>query len=183
MFVSAIHQYESAVSSVQSLSRVRLFANPWTAARQASLSITNSQSSLKFMSMELVTPSNHLILCHPLLLLPPIPPSIRVFSKESALYIRWQKDWSLRLSDIYIHPLPLEPPSHPIPPSGSSQSAKLSSLLCRAACHYFTPDSVYMSVLLSSFAPLPPSHAAPQVCSLLRISIPALQIGLSVQFF
>ena len=84
---------------------------------------------------------------------------------------------------IYIHPLPLEPPSHPIPPSGSSQSAKLSSLLCRAACHYFTPDSVYMSVLLSSFAPLPPSHAAPQVCSLLRISIPALQIGLSVQFF
>ena len=70
------------VSSVQSLSRVRLFATPWTAARQASLSITNSWSLLKLMSITLVMPTNHLILCHPLLLLPPIFPSIRVFSNE-----------------------------------------------------------------------------------------------------
>ena len=76
------------LSSVQSLSRVQHFATPWTAARQASLSITNSRSSLKLMSVESVMPSNHLILCRPLLLLPPIPPSIRVFSNESALCIR-----------------------------------------------------------------------------------------------
>jgi len=75
-------------SSVQPLSRVRLFATPWTAARQASLSITNSRSSPKLMCIESVTPSNHLILCHPLLLLPPIPLSIRVFSNESTLRMR-----------------------------------------------------------------------------------------------
>ena len=73
---------ELGFSSVQSLSRVRLFVTPWIAACQASLSITNSQSSLKLTSIELVMPSSHLILCHPLLLLPPIPPSIRVFSNE-----------------------------------------------------------------------------------------------------
>ena len=76
------------VSSVQSLSHVRLFVNPWTAARQASLSITNSQSLLKLMSLEAVMPSNHLILCCPLLLPPSIFPGIRVFSIESALHIR-----------------------------------------------------------------------------------------------
>ena len=81
-------------SSVQSLSRVRLFATPWTTARQASLSIANSHSSPKPMSIELVMPSNHLILCRPLLLLPSIFPSIRVFSNESALHIRWPKYWS-----------------------------------------------------------------------------------------
>ena len=81
-------------SSVQSLSRVRLFARPWTAARQASLSITNSLSLLKLMSIELVMPSNYLILCRPLLLLPSIFPSIRVFSNESALCIKWPKYWS-----------------------------------------------------------------------------------------
>ena len=81
-------------SSVQSLSRVWLFATPWIAARQASLSITNSQSSPKLMSIESVTPSSHLILCRPLLLLPPIPPSIRVFSNESTLHMRWPKYWS-----------------------------------------------------------------------------------------
>ena len=74
-----IFRYISQFSSVQSLSSVRLFETPWIAARQASLSITNSQSLLKLMSIELVMPSSHLILCHPLLLLPPIPPSIRVF--------------------------------------------------------------------------------------------------------
>ena len=82
------------LSSVQSLSRVQLFATPWTAARQASLSITNSWSSLKSMSIVSVMPSNHLILCCPLLLLPSIFPSIRVFYNESALHIRWPKYWS-----------------------------------------------------------------------------------------
>ena len=84
-------------SSVQSLSRVRLCATPWTPARQASLSITNSQSLPKPVSIELVMPSNHLIFCHPLLLLPSIFPSIRVFSNESALLIRWLKYWSFSL--------------------------------------------------------------------------------------
>ena len=81
-------------SSIQLLSRVQLFVTPWTAARQACLSITNSQSLLKLMSIESVMPSNHLILCLPLLLLPSIFPSIRVFSNESALRIRWPKYWS-----------------------------------------------------------------------------------------
>ena len=76
------------------LSRVRLFATLWTAARQASLSITNSRSLLRLMSTESVMPSNHLILCHPLLLLPSIFPSIRVFSSESVLSIMWSKCWS-----------------------------------------------------------------------------------------
>ena len=81
------------ISSVQSFSHVRLFATPWIAARQASLSITISQSSLRLTSIESVTPSSHLILCHPLLLLAPIPPSIRVFSNESTLCMRWPKYW------------------------------------------------------------------------------------------
>ena len=85
-------------SSVQSLSRVRLFETPWIAARQASLSITNTQSSLRLMSIESVMPSSHLILGHPLLLLPPIPPSIRVCSNESTLHIRWPKYWSFSFS-------------------------------------------------------------------------------------
>ena len=82
------------ISSVQSLSCVRLFATPWITACQASLSITNSRSLLKLMFIESVIPSSHLILCHPLLLLPPIPPRIRVFSKESILRMRWSKYWS-----------------------------------------------------------------------------------------
>ena len=86
------------ISSVQSLSRVQLFAIPWTAARQASLPITNSQSLLKLMSIESVMPSNHLILCYPLLLLPSIFPSIRVFSNESPVRIRWPKYWSFSFS-------------------------------------------------------------------------------------
>ena len=92
------HLWKESISSVQSLSRVQLFATPWIAARQASLSITNSQSSLKRMSIESVMPSSHLILCHPLLLLPPIPPSIRVFSSESTLRMRWPKYWSFSFS-------------------------------------------------------------------------------------
>ena len=86
------------VSSVQLFSRVRLFVTPWTAAHQASLSITNSQSLLKLMSTESVMPSNHLILCRPHLLLPSIFPSIRVFSNESVLCIKWPKHWSFSLS-------------------------------------------------------------------------------------
>ena len=84
--------------SVQSLSHVRLFVIPWTAACQASLSITNSRSLLKLMSIESVIPSNHLILCHPLLVLPSIFSSIRVFSNESPLHMRWPKYWSFSLS-------------------------------------------------------------------------------------
>ena len=93
-------------SSVQSLSRVLLFVTPWIAALQASLSITNSWSSLKPVSIESVMPSNHLILCHPLLLLPSIFPSIKVFSNESALRIRWPKYWnfSFNISPSNEHP-------------------------------------------------------------------------------
>ena len=89
-----VHRYNGIFSSVQSLSRVRLCATPWIAARQASLSITNSQSLLRFTSIESVMRSNHLILCCPLLLLPSIFPSIRVFSNESVLRIRWPMYWS-----------------------------------------------------------------------------------------
>ena len=87
-------------NSVQSLSRVRLSATSLELAHQASLSITNSRSLLKLMSIESVMPSSHLMLCHPLLLLPPIPPSIRVFSNESALHMRWPKYWSFSFSII-----------------------------------------------------------------------------------
>ena len=93
-------------SPVQSLSRVRLFATPWIVARQASLSITNSRSSLRLMSIEFVMPSSHLILCHPLLLLPPITPSIRVFSNESTLHMRWPKYWSFSFSIIPSKEIP-----------------------------------------------------------------------------
>ena len=93
-------------SSVQSLNRVRLFATPWIAAHQDSLSIANSRSLLKFMSIESVMPSSHLILCHPLLLLPLIPPSISVFSNESALRMRWPKYWSFSFSIIPSKEIP-----------------------------------------------------------------------------
>ena len=100
-------------SSVQSLSRVRLFATPWIAACQASLSITNSWSSLKLMSIESVMPSSHLILCRPLLLLPPVPPSIRVFSNESTLRMRWPKYWSFSFSISPSKEHPAVKPSGP----------------------------------------------------------------------
>ena len=87
------------VSSVQPLSRIRLFVTTWMAARQAFLSITNCRSSLKLMSIESVMPSSHLILCRPLLLLSPIPPSNRVFSNESTLHMRWPKYWSFSFSN------------------------------------------------------------------------------------
>ena len=93
-------------SSVQSLSHVGLFVTPWTAARQASLSVTNSWSSLKLMSIKSVMPSSHLILCCPLLLLPPIPPSIRVLSNKSTVCIRWPKysSFSFSISPSKEHP-------------------------------------------------------------------------------
>ena len=96
--IFALYQIFPIVVVVQSLSRVRLFATPWTAAHQASLSITNSQSLLKLMSIKLVMPFNHLILYCPFLLLPSIFPSIRVFSNESVLCIRWPKYWSISFS-------------------------------------------------------------------------------------
>ena len=91
-------QHSVQFSSVQSLSHVWLFVTPWIAARQASLSITNCWSSLRITSIESVMPSSHLILCRPLLLLPSIPPSIRVFSNESTLCMRWPKYWSFSFS-------------------------------------------------------------------------------------
>ena len=100
--LQSLHQF----SSVQSLSRVRLSATPWTAACQASLSITNSRSLLKLLFIESVMPSSHLILCHPLLLLPPIPPSIKVFSNESTLHMRWPKYWSFPFSIIPSKEIP-----------------------------------------------------------------------------
>ena len=105
--MSMFKQTEGDISqSVQSLSHVQLFATAWTATHQASLSITNSWSLLKLMSIESVMPSNHLILCHPLLLWPSIFPSIRVFSNESVLCIKWPKYWSfsfnISASDEYL---------------------------------------------------------------------------------
>ena len=101
---NSVEKYQ--FSSVQLLSRVRLFATPWIAARQASLSITNSRSSLRLTSIESVMPSSHLTLCPPLLLLPPIPPSIRVFSNESTLCMRWPKYWSFSFSIIPSKEIP-----------------------------------------------------------------------------
>ena len=95
------------IRSEQSLSRVQLFETPCIAAHQASLSITNSRSLPKLMSIELVMPSNHLILCHPLFFLPPIPFSIRVFSNESTLRMRWPKYWSFSFSIIPSKEIPV----------------------------------------------------------------------------
>ena len=105
-FFPLIHFTMHQIRSDQSLSHVRLFVTPWITGHQASLSITNSWSLLKLMSIELVMPSNHLILCHPLLLPPSIFPSIRVFSNESAFRIRWPKYWSFsfNISPSNEHP-------------------------------------------------------------------------------
>ena len=105
-FLLRISLFKRIISSVQLLSCVRLSATPWITARQASLSITNSRSSLRLMSIESVMPSSHLSLCRPLLLLPPIPPSIRVFSNESTLRMRWLKYWSFNFSIIPSKEIP-----------------------------------------------------------------------------
>ena len=120
-------------SSVQSLSRVQLFATPWTAARQASLSITNSRSSPKLMSIESVMPSSHLILGRPLLLLPPIPPRSRVFSSESTLRMRWTKYWSFSFSII---------PSKEIPGLISFRMAWLDLLAVQGLSRVFSNTTV-----------------------------------------
>ena len=104
--INCVLNHQEEFSSVQQLSRVRLFATPRTAARQASLSITNSRNSLKLMSIKLVMPSSHRILCSPLLFLPPTPSSISVFSNESTLPVRWPKYWSFsfNISPSNEHP-------------------------------------------------------------------------------
>ena len=106
IFFPSLFKYSVQFSSVQSLSCVWLFATPWIAAHQASLCITNSRSSLRLMSIKSVMPSSHLILCRPLLLLPPIPPSIRVFSNGSTLRMRWQKYWSFSFNIILSKEIP-----------------------------------------------------------------------------
>ena len=106
LFFNKLRYLFLSFSSVQPLSRVRLFATPRITARQASLSITSSRSSLRFTSIESVMPSSHLILCRPLLLLPPIPPSIRVFSNESTLHTKWPKYWSFSFSIIPSKEIP-----------------------------------------------------------------------------
>ena len=105
-WIILVVRYSDQIRSDQSLSHVRLFATPWVAARQASLSITHSRSSLRLTSIESVIASSHLILCRPLLLLPPIPPSIRVFSNESTLRIRRPKYWSFSFSIIPSKEIP-----------------------------------------------------------------------------
>ena len=135
--------YYHSFSSIQFqlLSRVRLFATPWTAARQASLSITNSQSLLKLMFIELVMPSNHLILCCPLLLLPSIFPSIGVFSNASVLRIRWPKYWSFSFSIS---------PSNEYSGLISFRMDWLISLLSKRPSRVFSNTSSKASILLYS---------------------------------
>ena len=127
-----VHACNEIFSSVQSLSRVWLFATPWIAARQASLSITNSRSSLKLISVDSVMPSSHLILCCPLLL-PSIPPSIRVFSNESTLHMRWPKYWSFSFSII---------PSKEIPGLISSEWTGWISLWSKGLSRVFSNTTV-----------------------------------------
>ena len=103
-YLTIVKNRTYCISSVHSLSRVRLFATPWITARQAFLSITNSRSALRLTSIESVMPSSHLGLCRPLLLLPPIPPSIRVFSNESTLCMRWPKYWSFSFHSFQRNP-------------------------------------------------------------------------------
>ena len=152
------HTVVCFVAVVQSLSRVRLFATPWTAAGQAFLSITNSQSLLKLMPIEWVMPSNHLILSRPLLL-PSIFPSIMVFSSDSAIHIRWPKYCLLRLTKMY---------SLPAPKAGSKVSAGLRSL---QSLQGTIPPSIFqlleapVVLVTTSLQSLPPSaHSLFPLC-------------------
>ena len=135
-------------SSVQSLSHVQLFVTPWTAARQASLSITNFRSLLKLMSIELVMPPNHLILCNPLLLLPSFFPSIRVSSSESALRIRWPKYWRFSFSIS---------PSNEYSGLISCKIDWFVSCIEPGLAIYFTYDNIDVSMLFSQIIPPSPS--------------------------
>ena len=156
------------ISSVQSLSRVQLFATPWTAARQASLSITNSQSLLRLTSIESVMPPSHLILCRPLLLLFPIPPCIRVFSNESTLRMRWPKYWSFSFSIIPSkeHPglisfrmdwLDVLAVQGTLKSLLQHHSSKASTLRHSAFCHLFASHLYPVLSLLSSLLLSPQS--------------------------
>ena len=193
--------------SVQSLSRVRLFVTPWTAAHQASLSITNSQSLLKLLFITSVMPSNHLILCHPLLLWPSIFSNIKVFSSESVLRIKWPKYWSFSFSispskgyselisfrmdwlDLRAVQETLKSLLQTHSSKASflrlSESTKLSSLCYTETSHWLSilRMVVYMWSMLSPFvppsSPPPTRHTSPFYTS---VSIPALQIGSSVPF-
>ena len=129
------------LSSVQSLSRVQLFVTPWIAARQASLSIINSWSSLRLTSIESVMPSSHLIPCRPILLLPPIPPSIRVFSNESTLHRRWSKYWSFSFSIT---------PSKEIPGLISFRRKSLISWQSKGLSRVFTNTTVHKHQFFSA---------------------------------
>ena len=135
--------FYSTTISVQSLSRVRLFETPWAAARQASLSITNSWSSPKLMPIESVMPSNHLILCRPLLLPPSILPSIRVFSSESALRIRWPECWSFSFSFSFRVTQPSNRPCtvEPLLGGPQEQACVPGSFPCKAQQFFYVPGS------------------------------------------
>ena len=170
--------------SVQSLSCVWLFVNPWTTGRQASLSITNSQSLLKLMSMESVMPSSHLILCRPLLLMPSIFPSIRVFSNESALCIRWPNYWSFScsISPSNEHPglisfrmdwLDLLAVQGTLKSLLQHHSSIASILRCLTFFivqlshpYMYVIVLIYLSQTLSPSLPYTPTVWQPQVCSL-----------------
>ena len=147
--LSVLVQFSIWFSSVQSLSCVCLFVTPWTAALQTSLSVTNTQSLLKLMSIESVMPSNHLILCHPLLLLPSILPSIRVFSNDTGLCIRWPKYWSFNfsispsneysgLSSFRIDLFPLGSPCSPEDSQKSSPTPQFKSINSSALSFLYT---------------------------------------------
>ena len=152
-----------SISSVQSLSLVRLFATPWIATRQASLSITNSRSLFKLMSVKSVMPSSHLILCRPLLLLPPVPPSIRVFSNESTLRMRWPKYWSFSFS---ISPSNEHPGlisfrmAHSIDQSKSASLLTKQTTKCKWRCsiHFWRHPTVSTRDCLGISMPRHPSH-------------------------
>ena len=126
-------------SSVQLLSCVQLFATPWIAAHQASVSITNSRSSLRLTSIESVMPSSHLVLCRPLLLLPPIPPSIRVFSNESTLHVKWPKYWSFSFNII---------PSKEIPGLISFRMDWLDLLQSKGLSRVFSSTTIWKTLFL-----------------------------------
>ena len=164
MFIAeSVQSVSSVFQSVQSFSRVRFFVTPWIAASQASLSITKSRSLLKLMSIESVMPSSHLILCHPLLLLPPIPPSIRVFSNESILFFFFCSEfchtlkWNSHGFTCVPHPDPRSHlPLHPLP-LGLPSASGPSTCLMHPTWAGFTLDNIHVSMLFSWTIPPSPS--------------------------
>ena len=189
-------------SSVHLLSHVWLFATPWIISRQASLSIANSRSSLKLMSIESVMPSSHLILCRPLLLLPPIPPSIRVFSNESTLRFRWPKYWSFsfRIIASKEHPwlisfrmdwldlLAVQGTLRSLLQHNSSKASILqgSALFIVQLSHPYmtTEKTIALTYSFPSFDPIHCSMSGSSCCFLTCIPWPLVshEVGSSVQF-